>query len=346
MHLWIMVAFAMIVLGSSTHAEGLIERGDGRYISSRAELVADVGENIRIIIRSASELSGRIEIMADRVEKAGFEFRKLIKANDEKTAGEYAGLVSVVLENQAGVTSLLLKAPNPAPWSGTENSVQIEGRLVIPIDSRIEIECQYFDFSITGPLAEVSSQPSFGRFQLNDITEKTHLNTTGGNISARNLRGDINITGEKSDLRLTGMVADKQALITNKGGDITLSDVTGNVEVHNDYGKIKIENVRADNGKFELFGEFCPIDLGFTSLDNARIIIDNENDNVKITLPDSSSVIMNLSVGADSEIHVTKIPLCPGRIKPRHMELTAGDGGSVISADIKGVGDITVTGIK
>ncbi len=345
-YLRIIFVATITVLTPSPGAEELIARGDGRYISTRSKAVAVAEENVKVQIQSVSGLSGRIEIVADRVSEAGFEFRKLIKAADEKTAEQYAGLVSVVIESQPGVVRLLLKAPNPGPWGGTDNAVQIEGKLIVPLHSRLDIDCQYYDFSITGPLAEVSAKPSFGRYQLSDISEKVNLITTGGNISARDLKGDIIIKGEKADLRVSGITADKQARIANKGGDITMSDISGNIEVQNDYGKIKIDRARADEGHLKIFGEFCPIDLELASLDNARIIINNKNDNIKITLPDISSVTFNLSVGADSEIHVSKIPVLPGRIKPKYMELTAGDGRSVISADIKGVGDIIISGAK
>ncbi len=345
-YLFIAIVIAIVFIMPGLKAEELIARSGGRYISSRIELVAEASDNMTIEIQSASGLRGRIEITTEDGDRAGFEYRKLIKAGDEKTAREYAGEIDVAFENRAGVVRLLLKAPNPEPWSGTDNSVQIEGKLTIPIGCRVSIDGPYFDFAISGPMTELNCKPSFGRYVLNDIDGKINMTMTGGNVNARNIGGDVNIKGENSEIRIVGLSADKQARIQNQGGDITLNDLSGNVEVKNSYGKIKIENATADNGQLKIYGEFCPIDLGLISLNNANISIDNENDNVKIFLPDTSSAVFNLSVGVDSEINVTDIPVKPGRIEPKFMELTAGDGNSVISADINGVGDITIAGMK
>ena len=337
---------ALVFIMPGLKAEELIARSGGRYISSRIELVAEASDNTTIEIQSASGLRGRIEITVEDGDRAGFEYRKLIKAGDEKTAQEYAGEIDVAFEDRAGIIRLLLKAPNPEPWSGTDNTVQIEGKLTIPTGCRVGIDGPYFDFAISGPMKELICKPSFGRYVLNDIDGKINMNMTGGNVNGRNIGGDINIKGENSEIRISGLSASKQAQIENQGGDITLYGLSGNVEVKNSYGKIKIENATADNGRLNINGEFCPIDLGLISLINAHVSIDNENDNVKIFLPDTSSVVFNLSVGVDSEINVTDIPVRPGRIEPKFMELTAGDGNSVINADINGVGDITVTGMR
>ena len=102
-YLFMAMIIALVFIMPGLKAEELIARSGGRYISSRIELVAEASDNTTIEIQSASGLRGRIEITVEDGDRAGFEYRKLIKAGDEKTAQEYAGEIDVAFEDRAGI---------------------------------------------------------------------------------------------------------------------------------------------------------------------------------------------------------------------------------------------------
>ncbi len=337
--------FILLAAMSSSFAEELLPHGENRFITRKTVIAEPVRGDTSFIIQSVLSLSGRLYIIADDTDSMSFEYRKVLKSPRESTAHDYAAAVSVLIEDGPEGMKLLLQAPNPAPWSGRENSAIIEGELHLPEGSRVFLSADYFDVIVEGPLAALENETSLGRIEAGRITEKLNLTTSSRDIVVSNIAGEIALETSSAEIRITDMRAiDKPAYIRNQNGDISLNHCAGGLDVRTQYGKIKGSELIFTNAKVRIDGSYSPIRLKVDSLENADVVISNINEDIDLLLPNEVSADFRLEVGVDSEIDVEDLLFRPTAVNERWLEFKTGSGESDISVEVQGIGNILIAG--
>jgi hypothetical protein len=341
--------FALIIFAffTSIKAEEVVSLGDGRFATRESKLSLGFQFGEKVIINSAEGLSGRLSIIADSSEEAIFIYRKFIKTLDPSEAMDYADLIDISMEPKPGGLMIFFLSPNPAPWSGTENSARIEGELYLPNDCRLEIDARYFDLKVEGPFNSVKNRPSFGRIDVKKITEETNLTSSSQEIIAKDISGRISLTTKHGDIRADNLVADDSpAKITNENGGIFISNLAGGAHIKNSYGKIRLDNARFINMTSRISSSYGPIRIDIKEIDQGLVAVDNLNSEVDVRLPEKVSSRFRLSVSADGTIKAEGLPMKPSLVNKDRLEFAVGEGESEIIIDIKGEGDIYIKGTR
>jgi len=341
-----MAAVLLLLLGAEmSFGEELLAHGENRFVTRKAVIGKAARGNTAFVVQSALSLSGKLYITADAADSASFEFRKVLKTSRESRAHDYAASIDVIIEDGPEGMKVLLQAPNPAPWSGTEHSAMIEGELHLPEGSQVSLLADYFDIVVEGPLASIENETSFGRLEANQITDKVHLSTSSRDIVVSDISGEVALETTSAEIRITDMtVGDKPAHIRNENGDIALNRCTGGLDIKTSYGKIKGSELVFDDVKVLIEGSYSPIRLKVSALDEAELMISNTNEDIDLILPNTVSADFTLEVDVESDIDVEDIKLAPTFINERRLEFMTGSGESVISAEIQGIGNILVAG--
>jgi hypothetical protein len=327
-------------------AEEVFPQGEGRYVTKEIQIKTVVSSNDKIIINSTAGLSGKLYIAADSTSQAIFEYKKILKTSSRSEATDYAGTINVSMEETPEGIRILLQTPNPAPWAGSDNSGALEGDLHLPVNCNIEITAPYFDLVIDGPFKAVKSQSSFGRIEVQKITEKLTLAATNQDIVARDIQGDISLTAGNADIRVDNLHSgDKAARIRNESGGIFLNQVSGAINVENSFGKIRLDELSLSGNDNRIIGSYAPIKIQVIELKNADILISNTNEDIELRVEESVSSDFSLTVDSGGEIDAEGFKMLPKRMDSNRMQFTSGKGGSLITINIAGEGNIFVRGV-
>ena len=141
----------LLLISSGIDAGELSAYGRGRFASDEISIEAVFSADDDVTISAAASLSGKIYIIDEDIDRAIFKYRKILKTNDRSTAVDFAEMIEAKIQKLPSGLKLILRAPNPAPWSGRSESAQIEGKLVLPYNCRLDIRAEYFDFQVSGP---------------------------------------------------------------------------------------------------------------------------------------------------------------------------------------------------
>ncbi len=338
-------ALLILVFTHIVGAEEVKKIGKGRFGTNEMKLSAPVPSEKNISISSAENLSGKLVILATESNQATFSFIKMLKATSQSEAIEYAKVINVALEETSDGINILLQAPNPAPWSGTDNSGVINGELQIPIDSKIFIDAQYFDLNISGPFKVVENKSSFGRAEVENITELLYLATSNQDIIASNISGEINLTTSHADIKVTDVITSGQlASIVNENGGITGENLSGVFDIKNSFGRIRLSDLTLVSERSRILGSYSPINLRINSINNAGLTVRNTNEDIKIFVPKSLAAEFSLRVDNNGEIDVEGLEIKPMLVENSRLDFETGAGGQKIRMSIRGEGNISVRG--
>ena len=341
----IISALLILVLAHSVGAEEITEIGKNRFGSDTMELNATVATEKIITISSAVNLSGKLDIAASESNKAVFKYRKTLKTSTKSDAIEYARVINVVLEKTANGINIMLQAPNPAPWSGTDYSGVVVGELQLPEDSKIIIDAQYFDLNITGPFKVVENKSSFGRAEVRNITEVLYMATSNQDIYASNITGEINLSTSHADIKVSDVATSGQlAYILNENGSITGENLSGVFDIKNSFGRIRLSELTLVSERSRISGSYCPMNLRIESINNAGLTVRNTNEDIKVFVPNSVAAEFSLRVDSNGEIDVEGLDIKPSLVEKSRLDFESSDGGPRIRMSIRGEGNISIRG--
>jgi hypothetical protein len=330
----------------STAAARVVPLGEELFGSDKEEIEFEVKPSDVFTIVSSSYLSGTLEIRARDSETAGFTFQKIAKVKSRGKAIEYLDKVIVDVHQMADGMSLIFQAPNPAPWAETNDDVRVEGILYLPESLTVDINASYFDLVVEGPFSSFTNKSSFGKIDIENITEKLDITTTGRNLNLTDIHGDISVNSKSTNLKIKEMSAtSKTAQIKNKSGDIYIDEARGSFNIMNSYGKIRLSNMIFSENRSDIDGDYCSLDIEIKEINTSSLYIDNSFEDINLTVPQSISAMFDIYTELDGEIHVTGIPFIAETVRSSHVKLKAGNGESKISVDNEGGRDIIVEGI-
>jgi len=341
----LLAVFACILFQSPAKSQDITQIGRDRYGTEPIEVTAEVSPDNKIYINSALGLSGSLVIRAHDTDRAAFKYKKLLKVGSKSEAVDYARVIEVKLENTPQGARLMLQAPNPAPWSETDNSGMLEGELQLPSGSMLEIDAVYFDLDIKGPFRAVENHSSFGRIAVQGITESVNLMTSNRDIMAQDIAGDITIATSHADIRINNVNTGKQAAyIKNENGNIILDNAEGAFDIKNDFGRIKIDDIRFNSDRSRLIGSYSLISVEIAEINEGSLTIRNTNEDIYMSVPKSISADFSLRVDSNGEINTEDFNVRPTLVDNDRLDFISGDATAKIRASIRGNGNIKVQG--
>jgi len=321
--------------------------GSDRFITGTLVANSSASKGESVLLHASSSLLGKLVVTAETTDSAWLEAKAIVKTESRSMASEYTELVDMSIRRTRRGLEILFRTPNPAPWSGSDESVMIEGELHLPYDCQIKIDAEYFDLIIDGPFVSVENDKSYGRMDIRNITKVVELTGTNRDISLKNVSGDINVNLSHADLWIDEMRSEyRAARIKNDYGNVNIDGFEGEIIVIDSYGKIKMADIRLSEGKSSIEAVQCPINLSVESLDKTELFLSSTYEDIVMDVPNSAAVDFQLKTERAGEIHVQDIPIKPIKVESNYVELSSGKGGSIIKVGIEGGGNIIVNGFS
>lgn len=337
--------FLILTAAGSLSAEEILPFGENRFATPELSIESPVNPGDTIIISSASNLSGKLTVTAGDIDQALFRYRKVLKTSAQSRAGIYAEMIEVDMEKSPLGLHIFLRAPNPAPWTGSDDAGLIEGELNVPAGSPINIEAEYFDMEMEGPFNAVENRSSFGRVDVRNVTDRLYLSTVNQDIITREIKGHISVSTSNADIRIDGMISESEpARVKNENGNILMKDIKGVFVIGNSYGKIRLNDVTLTEGTSRIESVHCPIRIDVKNADKAELSISNSYEDVRLLLEETVSANFLLMVESGSEIHVDGLRIRPVTVQGDRLQFVTGDGNANIEINIEGAGNINIEG--
>lgn len=323
-----------------SYAQEVFEESRGFYSTRRLRDAVPVGTENKLIIRSALTLQGTIHITAAGGNEVAISYVKKSNTDSRSKAIDFIDLIAVHLARSPQGVKLELRAPNPAPWTGSEIGL-VEAELIVPENLIIEVEAPYFDLSAEGPFEAFIVPSSMGKLEISNVTKQLKLETANRRVSIKKITGDISVSTSNSLLLAKEISsAKKRAYFQNDGGDIEIDGFEGEISVKNNYGRIEVTNFEPHAGRSVIRGFSGPIFVDITNIKDGKVVISNRYEDIEIEIPANLSARLSLAVEEGGKIEAGTFPFKTDLVRPNRLNLVAGDGEAFISASIRGKGNI------
>ena len=336
-----------VFLCSSLSAQEIIQENADIFKTRDISKTLKVSARSKVVIRSALTLSGSIKIEISESDIARLTYVKRAKNKSKSKAIDFIDIISVDFELTHDGLRLDLRAPNPAPWSGTNESGSVEIHLVLPEFCSLEFNAQYFDIDAEGPFNSFVLPESFGRIYVENVIDNLEISSANRKVTARNLSGSVSITTSHAALQVDKVHSPKQKIeLRNDGGDIKISDIVGELNVKNSYGRIDIRKYNPMGNYNYIRSTNGPITIAMNEFSTNKLLVTNSYEDIEILIPDDISAQISLAVEEGNKIEVTDILTKPDFIQNNRLNLIAGDGKAIINSSVRGNGNIYFRGFS
>ena len=342
-----LLAVALTFTGTIVAAQEIDSLESGLFETEDIFLNSEVGSVRDVVIQSANNLSGSLTIRAGEEDAVLITYTKRAKAVDRSMATDFIDLIDVTLDVLPTRISVKLRAPNPAPWSGTDYSGSVQAELILPPGSRIDIESPLYDVTAQGPFEEVIIPESLGRLEITEVTGRVMVASVNRRVLLENITGEISASTSNSSLRAVNIdTRDHQAKFRNTGGDIRIENFVGGINAKNSYGRITILDFEPRGQSNFIRGSSGPITLEISRMTEGQLVVANRHEDIDISVPDSISAYLTLAVDQDGLIEATHFPFVSDLVQRDRLSLIAGEGDVDISGTVRGKGNIYIRGVK
>lgn len=341
----LLVLSTLLLAAGSGLAQRINRDETGLFSTEMLDKVASLGDGNRIVIQSATTISGTIRVRTVPEKKVSLEYFIKSRSSNRSRAIDHIDLVAVDLDQTPDGARLRLRAPNPSPW-GADDAATIVINLSVPMNTFIEMDATYFDLHATGPFSGVVVPSSLGRLQVSDVTGTVDLSTANRRLTVSRLSGDISLKTSNSTLEASDIYSpDEPAVFRNQGGDILIDGFDGQISVKNSFGRIELVDFRPRGERNIIRGRSAPIIVEITDLSSEQIVINNRFEDIEISTPSNLSATLSLSVGEEGKIEVSGLRFLADLVQRDRLSLVAGGGEAVINSSIRGSGNVYVRGI-
>lgn len=340
------VAF-LILIGVNAPAQEIDSLEPGLFETDSIFLKAKAGSVRDLVVQSASNLSGTLIIRAADNDKVRISYTKRAKAVNRSMATDYIDLIDVTLDVLPSRMVVKLRAPNPAPWSGTNYSGSVKAELLVPNGSRVQIDATLYDVTAEGPFAKFDVPESFGRLEVSNVDGEVTVNSVNRRILLENITGEISASTSHSTLRALNInTGSSQARFRNNGGDIRIEKFVGGINAKNSYGRITVLDFEPRGASNFIRGSSAPITLELSQMTEGQLVVTNRHEDIDISIPDTLSAYLTLAVDQDGLIEATHFPFVSDLVQRDRLSLIAGTGDVDISATVRGKGNIYIRGTR
>jgi hypothetical protein len=328
-------------------AQEIHEQEHGLYVTKEITNQATLGSQNRLVIRSAVNLSGKLNITSAPGRQVKISFTKQARTDKSSKATDYIDLIGVTLTTVADETRLEMRAPNPAPWNPETEAGIIEATLSVPPECSVEIEAQQFDVTAVGPIRGLVVASSLGGVDASNITELTDITTANRRVNLKDISGEIAVATSNSSIIAKDIINNKgQARFRNDGGEIKIQNFKGTINLKNSFGRTDITAFEPVGNSNYIRSSSGPIILEIARLNEAQLVISNQYEDIEITVPDTISAYMSLKVDEDGMIEATHFQFRTDLVERNRLNLHSGDGKGEISGTVRGKGNIFIRGTK
>ena len=119
-------SLAIIASGLWIHtvadSQEITQDESGLWVSSEQKASVTMPKSQYIVIRAAASVRGQMEIETGYQKEAQLTYVKKAKSGSRALALDYLDALSVSLDAFGGKGRLEFRAPNPAPWSGSDDA--------------------------------------------------------------------------------------------------------------------------------------------------------------------------------------------------------------------------------
>lgn len=185
---------------------------------------------------------------------------------------------------------------------------------------------------------------------------KTTINTSGGNIDAKNLIGKADYSTSGGNINITQW--EGEVVVSTSGGNIEASDINGDLDAETSGGNVTVENIKG-NVKGHTSGgdvEFNGVDgkvTGGTSGGDVIVKVTGENKGIDVeTSGGDIDIYVKEGIGADIDAESSggsvdcDLPVTVrGKVKESELHGRINGGGNAIAASTSG-GSIRIAVLK
>ncbi len=332
---------------SDTKAQQIFQVNDNLYKTREIKKTLPLSKESNIKIQAAMGLSGSIKIETTEEDVATIIYVKKAKHKSKSKAIDFIDIISVEFELTHNGLRLDLRAPNPAPWSETNNSGSVEVLLIIPEFCNLEFDAQAFDIDAEGPFDSFILPTSYGRIYLENVVNKVEITSTNRKVTARNLSGSVYISTSHATLQVDKVYSPQNKIeLRNDRGDIKISDIKGELNVKNSYGRIDVRKYHPMGSYNYIRSSNGPITIEIDEFSTNKLLVTNSYEDIEILIPDNISSQISLAVEEGNKIEVSDITTKPDFIQSNRLNLIAGEGKATINSSVRGHGNIYFRGFS
>lgn len=337
----------LLLAVASAAGQEIRQLPNGIYSTDTLTAAVAAGDGTTIYVKSAINLAGSLTVKGVAADGLKVAFVKQAKAASMSQAIDFIDLVAVTAYEGPNSAYVEFRAPNPAPWSGTDYSGRIEAVLLAPEGASVEIDAYYYDVSVEGPLAGLVIPESLGQLDISDITENLEVATANRRINLENISGRISAATSNSALSArTIKCLQSQARFRNEGGDIQIIDFEGAINAKNDFGRITIEDFRPRGQSSFIRNSSAPIMIEISDMAEGQLVVSNRHEDIDISIPDTLSAYFSLTVGDNGVIETSGFPVRSELVERNRLNLISGDGKVDINGSVRGEGNIYIRGTR
>lgn len=343
----LVVSCLLLLTQFSAFSQEIIQEKSNIFKTRDITKILRAYPNSKLIIRSALTLSGKISIEVGDTDHAELRYFKRAKSKNKSQAIDFIDLISIDFEQTQDGLKLDLRAPNPAPWSGTNQSGSVEISLILPEFCDVEIEAPQFDIDAEGPFDSFIVPSSFGRIYIENVIEKLEVVASNRRVTVRNLSGEIYVSTTNATLEAEQIHSQRGRVeLRNDGGDIKVVGIKGELYLKNSYGRVEIIEYTPIGRKNSIRCSYGPISLELKDFNTEQLLVTNQYEDIEISLPDDISASLSLAVEEGGKIIVSDMVIKPDIIQENRLNLIIGNGENSINSSIRGSGNIYLRGIS
>ncbi len=340
----LLLLFCLLVQSNTLSAQSLREEKNGFFSVAEDTLTSLSLPKRTLSIRSAAGLPGRLVVRTHDDTSLIVRYTVRARATNARKASEFISAIQVKNELSAIESELQFRCPNPPPWRGNSETGTIDVTISLPRNAQIIVDAQLFDVDIVGPLQLVKISKSLGRVVVAEVTQLTDIETANQRLTATNLRGAIRLVTTNATLEAIGIEATSSspAFLINDGGDVIVRNSRGALDIKDAFGRIQLINYDLADATSTLRGQANPIQVEFRHLGTGQMVIENQDEDIELTLPERASAALLLRVSEQGSIEATDFNYIAEAIERTRMAVRLGSGSAEINATVKGQGNIYV----
>lgn len=342
---WPLGLLAMTLAVPSALGQDIHKESANLYSTEELAATVEKVKGDRLTIKSALALTGLLTISTEESSDISVLYFKKAKSRSRSMAIDYIDLITVAIKQTPKGVMLSLRAPNPAPWSGPEESGIVEMEVTVPKGTFIEIDAPYLDIDAWGPLSGLVVLSSLGRLNVTNVDGRLELVTANRRVSIKQITGVVSVSTTNSTLEASDIISiDQQARFTNEGGDIRITGFKGLLNVSNRYGRIDISEISIGAGRNLIRSFSGPILIEIDDMDDGQLVVLNRFEDIELIVPHDISASFSLAVEEDGRIEATNFNFVTDLVQYNRLNITSRSGDARIKSAIRGTGNIYITG--
>jgi hypothetical protein len=223
----------------------------------------------------------------------------------------------------------------------------VDAQIIVPEKCALDIDAGRFSVDATGPLAAVVVASSLEKVTVQNVNGLVDISTANQPVILKQARGEIAVSTTNAPINASEIRADDApARFRNEGGETFLDDVVGAINVRCDYGRIDIRRFNPATGNSVIRGTGAPVLLQIDSMSSGQLVVNNSDEDIDFTVPESISAFFSLSVDPDGSIEARGMPFKTDLVQPTRLNIRTGESDANIRGSVSGKGSIFVRGTR